>query len=149
MSKPAALPGRDPDGGPSALPILGFTFGLAKPLSAVIANYIYQNGSKALYDAKLATVGDNGYMFLSVYALSLLWPYLFAHSQGRRSVAGVPRPDQHLYVVVDDYKNPKETKGYAIMEHAGLGGEFNRCVAVSDSVGYWSVGLADDAGFKK
>jgi hypothetical protein len=129
MSKPTPAPNdglRDLDGGPSSLPVLGFTYAVLKPVSAIVANYIYQNGSKAWYDVRLTAVGDGGYMFLSVYAISLLWPFLFAHSQGRRSIANVPRPDQHLYAVVDDYKNPKDIKGYAIMDYQGPGGEFNR-----------------------
>lgn len=122
---------RDTSGGLPTHKISTALFGIFKPLGFACAHAIYSYGSKSIYDERINNLARNdaGYMFLSVWLFVQCNSLMFVISQNKRYQLGLPRPDQSLSVVVDDFKNPKETKeGYVIYEYKGLAGEFNRSV---------------------
>lgn len=97
----------------------------------VVAFLIYNYGSKAAYDARIATITslDLGYLFCGVWAFSLTVNWLnifpmFPKSQIMPGNAGNLRANMLIYKVsTPDYvaKSP-----YVVMEDEGMVGEYNR-----------------------
>jgi hypothetical protein len=113
------------DGGPPGVAI-GAILGVVKLISFVIASWVYSRHSDTA-QPRLDSLGELGFVYLSVYSLSFLVSLLFVHTQHYRHHLDLPRPDQALFKVTDNWKDPAAVpKGFAVMDDRGVAGSFNR-----------------------
>jgi len=88
--------------------------------------YVYFLGYKAAFDAKLDFIQryDLGWVFLSVWIISMARTRLIINANAQRAGARVDRPDQHAYKVMDS--KASENAPLVLMANTGPLGRFNR-----------------------
>lgn len=88
--------------------------------------YAYVLGKKAAFDTKLQFVQsyDLGWVFLSVWVISLARSRLIMNANAQRAGARVDRPDQHAYKIMDSKAN--KDAPLVMMANTGALGRFNR-----------------------
>merc|ERR1711959_119683 len=88
--------------------------------------HAYLLGGKAAFDTKLAFIQryDLGWVFLSVWVISMARARLIVNANAQRAGARVDRPDQHAYKIMDS--KAKEDAPLVLMANTGPLGRFNR-----------------------
>ena len=67
---------------------------------------------------------DLGYVFLSVWIISIARTRLIVNANAMRAGARLDRPDQHIYKIMDP--SAKKDAPYVLMANTGAAGRFNR-----------------------
>merc|ERR1712164_215558 len=106
-------------------------FGMMPAVGQVLAwgyywVHAYLLGGKAAFDTKLQFIQqyDLGWVFLSVWVISMARARLIVNANAQRAGARVDRPDQHAYKIMDS--KAKEDAPLVLMANTGPLGRFNR-----------------------